>query len=85
VCTGGADPFATREVCAAFEDEMNAAEADWQMDVYGGALHGFTEKTADPAKRPGCAYHEAADHRSWATMLALFGEVLERGSRETRG
>lgn len=77
VCTGAADPFVTREGRAAFEDEMSAAGADWQMQMYGGALHGFTERSLDPAARPGCAYDENADRRSWAAMQALFQEALD--------
>ena len=55
---------------------MSAAGVDWQHHVYGGAMHGFSVRTSDASKQAGCAYHEPADHRSWAAMLALFGEVL---------
>jgi dienelactone hydrolase len=67
VCTGADDPFAPREQRVAFEDEMTRAGADWQMCVYGRAVHGFTERTPEgKPPRPGCAYDEAADRRSWA-------------------
>ena len=75
-CTGAADPFCPREQRAAFEDEMTAAGVDWQHHIYGGALHGFSVPTIDPAKQPGCAYHALADQRSWTAMRALFTEVL---------
>jgi dienelactone hydrolase len=46
----------------AFVQEMNEAGADWQLIVYGGAMHGFTHDT-EPAV-PGVAYHAVADARS---------------------
>jgi dienelactone hydrolase len=78
VCTGAADPFVTREHRSAFENEMTAAGADWQVQVYGGAMHGFTERAPGEQKpqRPGVQYHAAADRRSWQAMRALFDETL---------
>jgi dienelactone hydrolase len=73
VCTGAADPFVPREHRSAFEDEMNRADADWQLHIYANAMHGFTERNLD---RPGARYHEVADRRSWQTMRALFDETL---------
>jgi len=74
VCTGSADPFVTREHRASFEDEMTHANADWQMLVHGGALHGFTETNASP--RAGCGHSEVADRRSWRAMRELFVEAM---------
>jgi dienelactone hydrolase len=74
VCTGAADPFVTREHRCAFEDEMTNARADWQLQIYGGAVHGFSERSERP--RPGCAYDEAADRRSWTALRALLAETL---------
>jgi dienelactone hydrolase len=76
VCTGAKDPFCPRDHRIAFEDEMTAAGADWQHHVYADAMHGFSVPSTDPSKQPGCAYHELADHRSWAAMLGLFAEVM---------
>jgi dienelactone hydrolase len=72
-CCGAADPFCPREQRAAFEDEMTRAGARWQLDVYGGAMHGFTVRGID---RAGCAYDELADRRSWAAMTALLDETI---------
>lgn len=76
VCTGADDPFCPPEHRAAFEAEMTAAGVDWQHHVHAGARHGFTVRDIDPAKHPGCAYHERAASRAWAAMLGLFDEVL---------
>ena len=73
VCTGVADPFVTREHRQAFEDEMVRANADWQLHLHANAMHGFTERGA---QRPGSAYHEAADQRSWRAMQTLLAHTL---------
>jgi len=41
-------------------DEITFAGADWQLIVYGGAMHGFTREAA-PGKQPGMAYHAASE------------------------
>jgi dienelactone hydrolase len=52
VLHGAADPYVTHEHVLAFEDEMAAVGADWQMNIYGGAVHSFTVPEAgnDPSK-----------------------------------
>lgn len=42
VCHGALDPHVRAAQLAGFIDEMNRAGADWQLTVYGGAMHGFT-------------------------------------------
>jgi dienelactone hydrolase len=76
VCTGAEDPFCPPDHRTAFEAEMTAAGVDWQHHIYSGARHGFTVRDIDPARHPGCAYHELAAHRAWAAMLGVFAEVL---------
>lgn len=78
VCTGAEDPFCLLDHRTVFEAEMTAAGVDWQHHIYSGARHGFTVMGIDPAKHPGCAYHEPAANRAWAAMLGLFAEVLPR-------
>jgi dienelactone hydrolase len=77
VCTGSDDPFVTREHRASFENEMARAGADWEMSVYGGALHGFTERAMVPGQRPGCAYQREADRRSWRAACDWLAEAFE--------
>ena len=73
---GGDDPFVTAEHVAAFEDEMKKGGVDWQVNVYGGAVHSFTVPDAgnDPSK--GAAYNERADKRSWEAMTNFFAEIF---------
>jgi dienelactone hydrolase len=73
---GADDLIIPVEQRAAFEAEMTAAGVDWRMAVYGGAGHSFTNPDSSRLNRPGFAYHEASDKRSWRLMLDLFDEVL---------
>ena len=76
VLHGADDPNVPMEQVTAFEDEMRAAGADWEMVFYGGAVHGFTNAANgdDPSK--GVAYNASADKRSWQAMLSFFDEIF---------
>jgi dienelactone hydrolase len=73
---GGDDPHVPPAQVAAFEDEMRKAGVDWQLCIYGGAVHSFTNPASgsDPSK--GVAYNEKADRRSWQAMRAFFDEIF---------
>ena len=75
VCIGADDPIIPPEQRAAFEAEMRAAGVDWQMHLYGGAVHSFTNPDAD-GSIPAIRYDSRADARSWQAMLDLFAEVF---------
>ena len=76
VLHGGDDPFVPVEHVIAFQDEMRKGGVDWQMQIYGGAVHSFTVPDAgnDPSK--GSAYNEQADKRSWEAMKTFFAEIF---------
>jgi dienelactone hydrolase len=74
VCIGADDPLVPAEQRVAFEQEMREAQVDWRMNLYGGAVHSFTNPNADPASIPGVAYNQLADERSWRAMLDFFDE-----------
>jgi len=77
VCIGADDPFIPAEQQSAFAAEMRAAGADWQMHLYGGTVHSFTNPEAARVNRPDAVRYSAeADARSWASMEELFGETL---------
>jgi dienelactone hydrolase len=76
VCHGALDPFTTLDHVTAFANEMQAAAVDFQVILYGGAMHGFTNPAADRAGRPGIAYHAPSDIRSWAAMRQFFLELF---------
>jgi dienelactone hydrolase len=69
------DPMAPPEDVLAIGKEFSAAGADWQLHAYGNTKHAFTNPQAnDPAL--GLMYDEAADRRSWHSLLQFFDEVL---------
>ena len=76
VLSGAADPVVPDEQVRDFEDAMRSAPAvDWQLIRYSGAMHAFTQPEAN-APDHGAAYQAAADRRSWAAMVAFFGEIF---------
>jgi dienelactone hydrolase len=77
VCIGADDPAVPPEQRSAFEAEMRAGGVDWQMNLYGGVVHGFTNPEVDAMGRPERARYDArADRRSWAEMQAFFTEIF---------
>lgn len=72
VLNGAADESVPDEAIAAFEAEMDVANADWQFVDFGGAVHCFSEKSADG--RPNCRYHPLAAGRATRMMHAFFDE-----------
>jgi dienelactone hydrolase len=76
VCTGADDPNVKPEEVAAFENEMRAAHVNYQINVYGGAVHAFTNPAAGNDNAKGMAYNAQADHRSWEAMRQFFDEIF---------
>jgi dienelactone hydrolase len=76
VCHGAQDPHRPPPQVAAFVEEMNQASADWQLIVYGGAMHGFMHETAT-GQTPGVRYHALSDARSSAAMRSFFVELFD--------
>ena len=81
IAHGDADGFIPEERIKTFKKALADAGADWEMDIYGGAQHGFTNPYADGYGIKGLGYHEQADGSSWMRLLrfleALFQEELE--------
>jgi dienelactone hydrolase len=78
VCAGANDPFVAPDTRNQFIADMETAGADWQMIVYGGAGHSFTDPSVDAMNVHGFRYHEPTDRRSWAVAKALFEEAFEK-------
>jgi dienelactone hydrolase len=74
VCHGALDPHVPVAHVDAFVEEMKRAGVDWQLIMYGEAVHGFTHKGAAP--NPGVAYNAAADRRSTIAINDFFAEVF---------
>jgi dienelactone hydrolase len=76
VCHGALDPHVPMADVVAFTEEMTKAGADWQVNVYGGAMHGFTHAHAVDGATPGVAYHAGTDRRSFGAAQAFLDEAL---------
>jgi len=78
VCHGGDDPGVPMAQVNTFVEEMRSAKADWQLVIYGNAVHSFTDPGAgsDPAR--GSAYNLLADRRSWLIMQNFLEECFKR-------
>jgi dienelactone hydrolase len=63
------------EQVLALQTELTQAGADWQMHIYGGTVHAFTNPLAnDPGF--GTVYDSQADKRSWIAMQNFFEEIF---------
>jgi dienelactone hydrolase len=76
VLHGADDPYVPPAQVAAFTDEMRKGGVDWQMIIYGDAVHAFTTPAAGTDKSKGVAYNEKADKRSWEAMKSFFKEIF---------
>jgi dienelactone hydrolase len=76
VLHGADDHYVTAEQVLVFENEMRNAKVDWELDMYGNAVHSFTNPASgnDPSK--GVAYNKEADVRSWKRMRSFFKEIF---------
>ena len=75
-CHGALDPHVPLQHVTDFAEEMNGAGADWQLIMFGGAMHGFTHRHAAAGTTPGVAYHPVADERSFAATRAFLADAI---------
>ncbi|MEE8364675.1 MAG: dienelactone hydrolase family protein [Gammaproteobacteria bacterium] len=79
VCHGEEDSMVTMDDVAGFKQEMDTAQADYQVNLYPNAKHGFTNEAADEnGQKYGLdlGYNALADNKSWDAMETLFDEVF---------
>ena len=77
---GDQDPDVPAEHRAGFVAEMERKQVDWQLHLFGGVGHAYTNPDIDRLNKPGYGYSPSADKRSWMMMLALFDEVFGAGA-----
>lgn len=77
VLHGAEDPYVKIDEVVGFWKEMNKTEADWQLTIYSGAVHSFTNPASgdDPSK--GVAYNAEADLNSWEAMKIFLSKIFE--------
>ncbi len=74
---GADDPYVPADEVKGFQKEMNDAGVDWQMILYSGAVHAFTNPAAGNDNSKGAAYNARADKRSWEAMKDFFQEIFK--------
>ena len=76
ICHGASDPMTKKAAIPGYISAMEESGIDWQMVMYGGAVHSFTNPGADAAGMDGVAYSDSADRRSWQHMQVFFDELF---------
>jgi dienelactone hydrolase len=77
VCIGADDPMIGPDIRQKFGEEMKASKVDWQLHLYGGVVHSFTNKEADTRGEPNVLrYSASADRRSWESLVNFLKEVF---------
>jgi len=72
---GYKDPFVKPEDIARIQQEFSKAKVDWQMYIYGDAVHAFTNPLAKD-EAGGMLYEPTAAMRSWQAMTNFFEEIF---------
>jgi dienelactone hydrolase len=76
VLAGEADPMVTKDQVQAFEEEMKAAGARFEVITYPNAKHAFTNPDAGKFGVPGLEYNAAADKASWKAATQFLKKVF---------
>jgi dienelactone hydrolase len=72
---GALDPYSPLDQVMTLEKAMNDAKIDYQIVLYSGAVHAFTDPSAGNDPSRGAAYNPIADHRSFLAMKDFFAEL----------
>jgi dienelactone hydrolase len=76
LCHGETDPVVPASQIQDFTARLTEARVDWQLHLYGGVGHSFTNPDIDAWNLPGFFYDKNADRRSWAALLQLLDEAF---------
>lgn len=76
VAHGAADSFVSKQQMQYFRSALEQADADWEINIYSGAFHSFTNPDANNAGVEGLKYDKQADLRSWERMRDFFEEIF---------
>ena len=71
---GADDPYVPAKEVEAFQTEMRAAKADWQLVSFGNAVHSFTDVSANMAGQ--AQYNADVARRAYSMMDDFFAETL---------
>ena len=76
---GANDAFIPMEQVQSFEKEMQAANVDYELIIYDGVEHSFTNPAADEFAEKysmSVGYDEEADQDSWRTDARFFARIV---------
>jgi dienelactone hydrolase len=73
---GARDPVIPPIDRTVFATEMEEKGADWQLHLFGGVGHTYTNPRVDALAMPGFAYDARAERRAWTMALSLLDEVF---------
>jgi len=76
VCTGADDPMATPAQWQALKAALTGRGIHWELDLYSGAKHAFTDPRADSLGMPGAAYDARAAARALGSTDRFLDELL---------
>jgi dienelactone hydrolase len=70
---GSADPITPKPMMDALEDELTKAKVDWQLMMFGGAVHSFCDPTANAGPT---RYDAKLCRKSYLLMRDFFAETF---------
>lgn len=73
---GDSDPVVPPADRSAFAAEMQEKGADWQLHLFGGVGHTYTNPRVDELGLPGFGYDALAERRAWTMAFSLLDEVF---------
>jgi dienelactone hydrolase len=76
VLHGYDDPLVPPEHVTKFASEMSTQKVDWQIHMYGGTQHSFTNPEANDAEM-GLHYNAIAAKRSWTSARDFLSEIFK--------
>ncbi len=72
---GHDDPLVSQQDILQIQTELTEAKVDWQMNIYGGTSHAFTNPEAHDIKN-GLIYNKQTADRAWSAMRSFFSEIF---------
>ncbi len=68
IAHGAADPFDPLDSFIELVEALEQSDIDYQANLYGHAVHSFTNPAADGSFSPGAKHSPTAEPRAWADM-----------------
>ncbi len=76
VLHGGDDPFVGSDKLLRLWRELQSSGVQWEIHIYGGAVHSFTNPESGDDPSVGVAYNPYADRHSWKMIKEFLYEVF---------